>query len=143
MAQKKVMVENDPVLVPPYPESSVEDGTKQFTEIPAGQQQDQQQDQQIVIDTKQISYDLVDMAGKIWHVINPRVRVFEKNEIKNIAEPLTAVIEKHDLTRYMKYFGYTQEMLLIYNTFNVVAPRIKELKEPVIHTIDGTPEDLV
>jgi hypothetical protein len=30
----------------------------------------------------------------------------------------------------MKYLGYTQEILLVYNTISVVNVRMKELKEP-------------
>lgn len=85
----------------------------------------------VEVDIKVLSCDLVDAAGKIWHTVNPRVPEFEQSEIKKIATPLAAVIEKHGLTKYIKYMSYTQEILLVYNTFNVVAPRIKELKKPV------------
>lgn len=115
--------------VPPYPDQQGKNGTTQFTDEPTSAPSEEPI---IEVDTKQLSYDLVEMGGKIWHLVNPRVREFEKAEIKNIAEPLTAVIVKHDLTKYMKYLGYTQEILLVYNTISVVNVRIKELKEPVV-----------
>ena len=122
--------------VPPYPERKENAGTTQFGDIPAPAVTPVD-DTPLAVDTKQLSYDLVDMAGKIWKTINPRIREFERSEINNIAAPMAAVIEKYDLTKYMKYFGYTQEMLLVYNTFNVVAPRIKDLKKPAID-VQGT-----
>lgn len=119
---------------PPYPEKNVENGGIPFTDRivdeaqPAGKVE-----KEVVIDTHQLCNDLVGAAGKIWKLAQPRVREFTPTDIKNIAEPLESIVVKYDLTKYMKYFGYTQEFLLIYNTINVVAPRIKELKEP-IHT---------
>ena len=141
--RKENLIEEAPVEtdVPPYPERKENLGTKQFGET-AAPESTPEADVPLAVDTKQLSFDLVDMAGKIWHTINPRVREFERSEINNIAAPMAAVIEKYDLTKYMKYFGYTQEMLLIYNTFNVVAPRIKELKNPPTHLVDGTPDDI-
>lgn len=115
--------------VPPYPEKKGENGTTPFINP---LDQPSVAEEKITVDVKQLSYDLVEMSGKIWHLANPKVREFEKKEIVNIADPLAAVIEKHDLTRYMKYFGYTQEILLVYNTVSVVSVRMKELKKPSI-----------
>lgn len=142
---EKKQKQNPSVLVqaeiPPYP-ANEKDGTIPSTEEGpkfSGAEDTVKEEPQIVIDTKQLSCDLVGMAGKMWHAANKRVPEFSTKEIQDIALPMAAVIEKYDLTKYMKYFGYTQEMLLVYNTFNVIAPRIKELKKPVsVITDDGT-----
>jgi hypothetical protein len=128
--KETILVSPEPVTaeVPPYPEKKGESGTTQFID-PLAQGDPEPK---IEVDTKQLSYDLVEMAGKIWHLTNPKVREFERKEITNIAGPLAAVIEKHDLTKYMKYLGYSQEILLVYNTFTVVSVRVKELKKPSI-----------
>lgn len=127
---KETVILNPNLLteVPPYPEKKDGSGTTQFID-PLAQGEPEPK---IEIDTKQLSYDLVEMAGKIWHLANSKVREFEKKEITNIASPLAAVIEKHDLTKYMKYLGYSQEILLVYNTISVVSIRMKELKKPSI-----------
>ena len=125
--EEEVLMDNN--QVPPYP-TNEKNGTTQFTDGEPAQTAPVEEPN-IEVDTKQLSYDLVEMGGKIWHLVNPKVREFEKPEIRNIAEPLAAVIVKHDLTKYMKYLGYTQEILLVYNTISVVNVRMKELKEPV------------
>ena len=138
MSVKKAMpveITEEENLVPPYPSKDGNNGTTQS--IDSEEKPAAEVPENIEIDTKQLSYDLVEMGGKIWHLVNPKVREFEKPEIKNIAEPLAAVIVKHDLTKYMKYLGYTQEILLVYNTVTVVNVRLKELKTPTTVIREG------
>lgn len=112
--------------MPPYPEPNGTQSFNETTEIPPVEKKEE-----IAIDVKQLSYDLVEMGFKMWHVVNPRVRELEDKECQNISTPLAHVIDKYDLTKYMKYAGYTQEILLVYNLGSAIVIRTKELKKPV------------
>lgn len=141
---KKIVSEREEILInpsdeqdeiPPYPEAPGAKGsTDSSIDAPALTPEDSPDADAptaapVDVDVQQLSYDLVDAAGRIWKVVQPKVREFTPTEIKNIASPLTKVIIKHDLTKYIPKLSYLDEFWLIYNTFNVVTPRLKELKQ--------------
>jgi hypothetical protein len=86
-------------------------------------------DEKININTKELSRDLVGAAFDIAHLVNKKIRVATQEELTNIGEPLAKIVDKYDLTKYMKYFSYVDEVRLIYATFNAVKIRAEEIKK--------------
>ena len=131
--QQKTQPETEEILinpkneVPPYPDRNATPSSDEGPKFTAAEEKKVE----VAVDIEKLSYDLVDMGFKMWHLINPRVREIEEKECLNIAKPFAAVIEKHDLTKYFKYMGYTQEILLVYNLGSAIVVRTKELKKPI------------
>ncbi|MBU1122635.1 MAG: hypothetical protein KKF54_08110 [Candidatus Omnitrophica bacterium] len=113
---------------PPYPEEPIKGKANSFTDriVP---EEPSKLEESVAIDTKQLCADLVKAGFQTAHLINPKIREATEKEVRNIGEPFANVVDKYDLTKYMKYFNYTQEVLLVYNVFGAVAIRIKEVKE--------------
>lgn len=120
-------------VIPPYPTDPKKSGGSRFTDAsdePVKTEEPVKTDEPIAVDVKELAGDLVDMGFKMWSLINPRVPELTEKEKNNIATPFAGVIEKYDLTKYMHYISYTQEILLVYNLGTAVAVRVKELKKP-------------
>ena len=116
-------------VIPPYPTDPKKAGGVRFTDA-SEPGEPVKTEEPIAIDVKELAGDLVDMGFKMWSLVNPRVPELSLKEKNNIATPFAAVIEKYDLTKYMHYISYTQEILLVYNLGSAVAVRVKELKKP-------------
>lgn len=88
------------------------------------------------IDTNELASDLVGAGFKMWKLFNPKVRELDNEELKNISQPFAKIIDKYELTQYLKYFAYTDEILFVYNLGNAVIVRTKELKGPQTKPVD-------
>jgi len=122
-------------VIPPYPIDPKKAGGIRFTDASDQEETVKAEEpvdtkEPVAIDIKELAGDLVDMGFKMWTLINPKVPDLSLKEKNNIALPLAGVIEKYDLTKYMHYISYTQEILLVYNLGTAVAVRVKELKKP-------------
>ena len=91
-------------------------------------------------DVQELAKDLVTAGFEMAHAINPKIRELDEREKDNIGRPLAKVVVKYDLGKYLSYFSYVDEFMLVYNLGKAVTTRVKEVKDANNARSDGGPK---